>query len=215
MAREEQVPDSKAHLVEVICSAAAAFSACVRRRNAFEMPVFVDWYLILRVDEDVKVDVIRRRYRQLALQLHPDKNKHPKADEAFKFVSEAYACLSDKAKRQAFDRERGSHFCKECYERFNCRGHGNKPSHEKKHTRQTRLRQMQMRFREEFQVVERCLRVNQARRDESPLFDPYKQGLSSPGYPHSRQVRHQWHFSSACESPLYEMGNDKHVRTET
>lgn len=76
-----------------------------------------------------------------------------------------------------------------------------------------------MRFREEFEVVERCLRANRAYRDESPLFDPYKQGMSSPGYPHSRQaierpLKHQWHFRSACESPLYETGNNKHVKTE-
>ncbi|KAK1295340.1 hypothetical protein QJS10_CPA16g01581 [Acorus calamus] len=49
----------------------------------------------------------------VALQLHPDKNKHSKAEIAFKLVSEAYECLSDKTKRKAFNADRKNYFCKE------------------------------------------------------------------------------------------------------
>jgi DnaJ family protein B protein 12 len=41
---------------------------------------------------------------QLALKLHPDKNKAPKAEEAFKAVSRAFSCLSDADKRAHYDR---------------------------------------------------------------------------------------------------------------
>ena len=41
---------------------------------------------------------------QLALKLHPDKNRAPKAEEAFKAVSRAFSCLSDADKRAHYDR---------------------------------------------------------------------------------------------------------------
>lgn len=46
---------------------------------------------------------IRKSYRKLALQLHPDKNQHPKADEAFKAVAEVFEILSDPEKKQQYD----------------------------------------------------------------------------------------------------------------
>ena len=42
--------------------------------------------------------------KQMALKLHPDKNKAPKATEAFRFVAKAYDCLSDENKRAHYDR---------------------------------------------------------------------------------------------------------------
>ncbi|KAF5738737.1 hypothetical protein HS088_TW13G01638 [Tripterygium wilfordii] len=40
-------------------------------------------HLVSQVEENAGLDVIRKRYHKLALQLHPDKNKHPKAETAF------------------------------------------------------------------------------------------------------------------------------------
>ncbi|TYJ98449.1 meiotically up-regulated gene 184 protein-like protein [Cucumis melo var. makuwa] len=66
----------------------------------------IDWYRILGVDPLADEETIRKHYRKLALILHPDKNKSIGADGAFKIVSEAWSCLSDKAKRAVFDHKR-------------------------------------------------------------------------------------------------------------
>ncbi|WOL18445.1 hypothetical protein Cni_G27240 [Canna indica] len=188
-AREEETNAGKAQLVRQICSAASIFSRCTHRRRSSLSPAFVDWWLVLGVEEDDKVDAIRKRYRQLALQLHPDKNKHPDADLAFKIVSEAYTCLSDKAKRKAFNLVRENNFCKECYNTFHHSMDNNNDAMHKqriacKSARQawsnssSRMintwRQLQKRFRDECEVIESCLRANQAYWEESPLFDPYE-----------------------------------------
>ena len=46
---------------------------------------------------------IKKSYRSLALQLHPDKNTHPNAENAFKAVSESFETLYDKDKRRSYD----------------------------------------------------------------------------------------------------------------
>ena len=43
-----------------------------------------NYYEILEVDKDASEGELKKRYRSLALNLHPDKNSAPKADEAFK-----------------------------------------------------------------------------------------------------------------------------------
>lgn len=63
-----------------------------------------DWYGILGVVPYAKYEIIREQYRKLAFMLHPDKNKSPGAEGAFKLVSEAWSLLSDKAKREAYER---------------------------------------------------------------------------------------------------------------
>lgn len=63
-----------------------------------------DYYEVLGVPRDASKEQLKRRYRELALQLHPDRNKAPDAEARFKEVSEAYAVLSDDQKRQAYDR---------------------------------------------------------------------------------------------------------------
>eukprot|EP00249_Psilotum_nudum_P001810 c14508_g2_i1 orf=114-1364(+) len=73
-----------------------------------------DWYSILKVEEHSDIEDIKRQYRHLALLLHPDKNKYVKAEGAFKLVSEAYSCLSDRRKRAAFDMEWPKLQCKQC-----------------------------------------------------------------------------------------------------
>ncbi|XP_064382533.1 dnaJ homolog subfamily B member 14-like [Halichondria panicea] len=63
-----------------------------------------DYYEILEVPKTATEAEIKKQYKRLALQLHPDKNNAPKADDAFKAVSKAYAVLSDKDKRNDYDR---------------------------------------------------------------------------------------------------------------
>lgn len=63
-----------------------------------------DYYETLGVDRDTSKDEIKKAYRKLAMQYHPDRNKEPEAEEKFKKISEAYAVLSDDEKRAQYDR---------------------------------------------------------------------------------------------------------------
>jgi len=63
-----------------------------------------DYYQILGVDRNALEDEIKRAYRKLALQYHPD--HHPddsESEEKFKEIGEAYAVLSDPEKRDEYD----------------------------------------------------------------------------------------------------------------
>ncbi|MGD2125648.1 MAG: DnaJ C-terminal domain-containing protein [Desulfobacteraceae bacterium] len=63
-----------------------------------------DYYKILGVSKTASREEIKKAYRKLALQYHPDRNKGDKAAEAkFKNISEAYAVLSDAEKRKQYD----------------------------------------------------------------------------------------------------------------
>lgn len=62
-----------------------------------------DYYDVLGVKKNDSVDDIKKAYRKLAMEYHPDRNKSPDAEEKFKEISEAYGVLSDANKRQQYD----------------------------------------------------------------------------------------------------------------
>lgn len=62
-----------------------------------------DYYSILGVNASSNAEDIKKAYRKLALQYHPDCNKEEGAEEKFKDINEAYEVLSDDEKRQRYD----------------------------------------------------------------------------------------------------------------
>ncbi|KAL4239655.1 DnaJ (Hsp40) [Mactra antiquata] len=62
-----------------------------------------DYYEILGVEKDASEADMKKAYRKLALQMHPDKNKAPGATDAFKAIGNAFAVLSDPAKKKKYD----------------------------------------------------------------------------------------------------------------
>jgi molecular chaperone DnaJ len=63
-----------------------------------------DYYEVLGVAQGATADEVKKAYRKLAVQFHPDKNPgDKKAEERFKELSEAYEILSDPQKRQMYD----------------------------------------------------------------------------------------------------------------
>ena len=70
-----------------------------------------DYYSILGLDRDATQEEIKKVYRRLALEYHPDRNpKDKEAEEMFKEIGEAYAVLGDQEKRKMYDRFGPSQF---------------------------------------------------------------------------------------------------------
>lgn len=64
-----------------------------------------DFYKILDVKKSANTNEVKKAYRKLAKELHPDKNKDdPQASEKFSDLSAAYEVLSDESKRKLYDR---------------------------------------------------------------------------------------------------------------
>ncbi|MBI4233546.1 MAG: molecular chaperone DnaJ [Chloroflexi bacterium] len=63
-----------------------------------------DYYDILEVPREATEEEVRKAFRRLALEWHPDRNRDPQAVERFKAVNEAYQVLSDPQKRAIYDR---------------------------------------------------------------------------------------------------------------
>jgi molecular chaperone DnaJ len=62
-----------------------------------------DYYELLGVSRDVDADSLKKAYRRLARQYHPDVNKDPAAEERFKEIGRAYEVLSDPQARARYD----------------------------------------------------------------------------------------------------------------
>ncbi len=63
-----------------------------------------DYYKILGLSRGASDEDIKKAYRKMALKYHPDKNKSSGAEEKFKEIAEAYEVLSDRKKRDIFDK---------------------------------------------------------------------------------------------------------------
>ena len=62
-----------------------------------------DYYEVLGLNKDASDEDIKRAFRKLAKQYHPDVNKDPDAESKFKEIGEAYAVLSDPQKKAQYD----------------------------------------------------------------------------------------------------------------
>lgn len=69
---------------------------------------YKDYYAVLGISRDADTEQVKKAYRKLARQYHPDVSKAPDAEARFKDIAEAYATLKDPEKRAAYD-ELGRH----------------------------------------------------------------------------------------------------------
>ncbi len=82
---------------------------------------YKDYYAVLGVPKTATQAEIKKAYRKLARELHPDTNKSPEAEKRFKEANEAHAVLSDAKKRKQYD-ELGSNW--QAYEQAGFGGGG-------------------------------------------------------------------------------------------
>ncbi len=66
--------------------------------------VVKNYYNVLNINKDSDEKEIKKAYRKLAMESHPDINPSENSEETFKEISEAYAVLSDSEKRRHYDR---------------------------------------------------------------------------------------------------------------
>lgn len=80
----------------------AAIASCVK-----------DFYEVLEVKRDASEKEIKKAFRKLAIQYHPDKNKEKGAEAKFREIAEAYEVLSDEDKRREYDMVGHAHYTKQ------------------------------------------------------------------------------------------------------
>lgn len=69
-----------------------------------------DYYKVLGVEKSASAEELKKAYRKLALQYHPDRNKTKEAEEKFKEINQAYEVLGDPQKRSRYDQFGASAF---------------------------------------------------------------------------------------------------------
>jgi molecular chaperone DnaJ len=63
-----------------------------------------EYYSLLNIDRTASREEIKKAYRKLAMEFHPDVNLDKDAEEKFKALREAYSVLGDSGKRRIYDR---------------------------------------------------------------------------------------------------------------
>ncbi len=84
-----------------------------------------DYHGILGVSKDADEEEIRKAYRRLALQFHPDRNKDKTAEAKFKEISEAYAVLTGKEEPVKQPTETWEQYVTRVWEEIAVRKHDN------------------------------------------------------------------------------------------
>ena len=80
---------------------------------------FKDYYKILNISDSANQEEIKKSFRKLALELHPDHNPNdPRSEEIFKEITEAYGVLSDTKKKLEYDRFRNDYLAGRSSSRF-------------------------------------------------------------------------------------------------
>ncbi|MFT6002772.1 MAG: curved DNA-binding protein CbpA [Flavobacteriales bacterium] len=82
-------------------------------------------YETLGLNSSADKQTIKKAYRKLALEFHPDKNKSPDAHEKFIEINEAYLILYDEEARLRYDREYKFYFSKKAEQKTNYSGRSN------------------------------------------------------------------------------------------
>lgn len=67
------------------------------------MATHKDYYTLLGVGKSASLDEVKKAYRKLALEYHPDRNKSKEAEEKFKEITKAYEVLANDEKRKMYD----------------------------------------------------------------------------------------------------------------
>lgn len=105
-ATSEEKPDDKPHLHQRKTPQPEAASTDYTQEQMDAVKKIKqcrDYYEILGVTKEATDTDLKKAYRKLALQFHPDKNKCPGASEAFKAIGNAFAILNDTEKRKQYD----------------------------------------------------------------------------------------------------------------